>query len=143
MIRYALQSVFLLTCVAHCCLSIESSTSHDARSGRGGTAGGGRGAAAQLSSRGLNSSSFLLREWRRAQNFSIVFNKIDKCSSSSAAGVMRTIGFHRHAYADTQMHLKQGGSLHATHLTSHEPFVLATHHAAGQWSRFRQKVRNP
>lgn len=135
MTRYALRSLFLVACLAHC-LSLESSESHRS-SGRREAAGGH---VPVQPSHALSSSGFLLREWRRVQNFSIVFNKIEKCSSSSAAGVMRTVGFHRNAYADTQMHLKQGGSLQATHLTSHEPFVLATHHAAGQWSRFRQKV---
>eukprot|EP00750_Incisomonas_marina_P014042 INCI1759.2.p1 GENE.INCI1759.2~~INCI1759.2.p1 ORF type:complete len:301 (-),score=41.27 INCI1759.2:704-1606(-) len=94
-------------------------------------------------------SSFILREWDRVSNFSIVYNKIQKCSSSTVGGVFRTIGLHRNARPDTDMpfltHLgKHLGTMSDAEAAQalHEPFVLAMHEAAGEWHQLRPRVSN-
>ena len=93
-------------------------------------------------------SSFVLRGWDRVSNYSIVYNKIQKCSSSTVAGIFRTIGLHRNAYPDTGMtfltHFQQHLATMSDVQTAkalREPFVMATHDSAGQWKRLRPRVR--
>ena len=86
-----------------------------------------------------NNRKFQYASWQPTQTFSLVFGKIPKCSSSTAAGVIRVIGYRRGAIQDIDM----GGNAltvdaarskgkNWTHLFE-QPFVLATHGAGSKW----------
>lgn len=94
--------------------------------------------------------SFILSEWERVSNFSIVYNKIQKCSSSTVGGVFRTIGLHRNAHPDTGtpffLHHLSGGKISKLADSEvaellHEPFVMAMHESAKEWRHLRPRVR--
>jgi len=88
--------------------------------------------------------SFRLQPWRPHKRFSLVFNKIEKCSSSTAGGVMRAIGYFRNATPDTHMtNMKTSKSVKSLLAEASadrvaqvvpEPFVMATHDAVHVWN---------
>jgi hypothetical protein len=102
-----------------------------------------------------NESVLLLRRWRRPRMYSIVFNKIAKCSSSSAGGVMRALAYNMGLFTDTQIlgltnntaqRVDRAAVTGATldGIITHQPFIMATHAAAHIWQVLqRVRVRVP
>ena len=106
------------------------------------------------------SREFLLHPWWVSRhNYSIVFNKIMKCASSTAAGVLRAVAYHSGLFSDTQLdnmtiatnrttrtaiaNRSRGVEVdlwpfkYATYIKN-EPFVLATHAAAHEWQTLQR-----
>ena len=103
----------------------------------------------------IDNTSLLLRRWSRPRIYSIVFNKISKCSSSSAGGVMRALAHHMGLFPDTQILGLTNASAATTRRTKiadngavaeatldgfikREPFVMATHLAAQTWQALQR-----
>ena len=91
---------------------------------------------------------FLLKPWERSKKYSILFNKIEKCASSSVASVVRAIGYRRRAATEAQyseaykfMHkLTQSktAAWQAAFAGLGEPFTLATHTSVIMWRHMRE-----
>ena len=95
------------------------------------------------------------------KTYSIVFNKVEKCASSTVGGILRVIAHRRNLTADTsyseaflseaekgqQKVVNPSGQFLSDTAaetgqrwvdTLREPFILATHHARLQWGQLQQ-----
>jgi hypothetical protein len=72
----------------------------------------------------FDSDNFLLKPWSHVANYSIVYNKIPKCASSTTAGIFRTIANNNNLYTDTAIAYKF--AINSTNLTDQREIFSLT-----------------